>query len=437
MITLKLNQDTYKEAFSAKEKEMVKAVRLLQDRAGDGNDYLGWMDLPSTVSDLLQQDIMRTANYLRDISECVVVVGIGGSYLGAKAVITALSDDFSDKKPNIIYAGHHLSEDYYAGLLEYLTKVDYSIIVISKSGTTTEPAVAFRLLKRHCEKKYGKPGAKNRIVCITDARKGVLKETAQKEGYVSYEIPDDVGGRFSVLTPVGLLPVAVAGFDIRAFIAGAKAMQQQLFNSEHNIASRYAICRNYCLSKGMDIEVLSVFEPKLRYLVEWWKQLFGESEGKDGKGLFPAGMVFTTDLHSLGQYMQEGQRLMFETFLSVSSSKKKCIVPFEENNDDKLNFLANKRISEINKAAEEATMLAHYQGDVPILEITIDMLDEKNIGALMYFFEYACAVSAYMLGVNPFNQPGVEAYKENMFTILGKPGYEHKSQQLKQNLSDI
>jgi glucose-6-phosphate isomerase len=422
MITIKIPQTIYDKAFSVKGLDMQQAIRLLHNRVGEGNDFLGWLDLPSTFSEKLLQDITQTANYLREISECVVVVGIGGSYLGARAVITALSDDFSDKKPQIIYAGHHLSEDYYADLLEYLTKVNYSVIVVSKSGTTTEPAVAFRLLKQHCEQKYGISDAKNRIVCVTDAQKGVLKEMAEKEAYTTYEIPDDVGGRFSVFTPVGLLPIAVAGFDIQKLIAGAKLTQHQLFDTENNIAARYAMCRNYLLSQGKNIEVLSAFEPKLHYLIEWWKQLFGESEGKDGKGLFPAGMIFTTDLHSLGQYMQQGQRLMFETFLTVSSSVKKCVVPFVENNEDKLNFLAEKRISEINHAAKEATMMAHHQGEVPIMELIMEKLDEQNIGSLLYFFEYACAVSAYMLGVNPFNQPGVEAYKENMFVLLGKEG---------------
>jgi glucose-6-phosphate isomerase len=331
-----------------------------------------------------------------------------------------LNSDFSDKKPQIIYAGYHLSEDYYVDLLEYLSKIDYSVIVISKSGTTTEPAVAFRLLKQHCEQKYGISETKNRIVCITDAQKGVLKEIAQKEGYISYDIPDDVGGRFSVFTPVGLLPIAAAGFDIKNLMLGAKTMWQQILDSEENIAVQYAILRNYFLNRGKNIEVLSAFEPKLYYIIEWWKQLFGESEGKNGKGIFPAGMVFTTDLHSLGQYMQDGQRIMFETFLTVSSSCKKCVIPFVEKDEDKLNYLAEKRISEINHAATEATMMAHEQGKVPVLELILEKLDEKNIGVLLYFFEYACAVSAYMLGVNPFDQPGVEAYKNNMFRLLGK-----------------
>ena len=421
MIKLNINQNIYNKALALQEQKMQNAVKLLQNKTGKGSDFLGWVDLPSEISGKLLEDITQTANTLREKSDCVVVVGIGGSYLGTRAVVSALSDDFSDKKPQLIYAGHHLSEDYYADLLEHLSKINYSVIVVSKSGTTTEPAVAFRLLKQHCEQKYGTSEAKNRIVCITDAKKGVLKEISLKEGYISYEIPDDVGGRFSVFTPVGLLPIAVAGFDIKELLLGAKTMQKQLFDSEQNIANQYVILRNYFLSQGKNIEVFSAFEPKLHYLIEWWKQLFGESEGKNGKGIFPAGMIFTTDLHSLGQYMQEGQRVMFETFLTVSSSRKQCVVPFLENDNDKLNFLADKKIAEINNAAKEATMMAHHQGGVPVLELILEKLDEKNIGSLLYFFEYSCAVSAYILGVNPFDQPGVEAYKKNMFELLGKP----------------
>ncbi|MDR1459169.1 MAG: glucose-6-phosphate isomerase [Bacteroidales bacterium] len=424
MIALKIDQRIHEKAFSAMEAERLKSVQILHNKTGEGNNYLGWMDLPSTMSDALQEDIIRTAKYLQSISECVVVVGIGGSYLGARAVISALTDDFTDEKPKIIYAGHHLSEDYYADLLQYLNTIDYSVIVISKSGTTTEPAVAFRLLRQHCEKKYGTLEARNRIVCITDSRNGILKEIAQKEKYTTYKIPDDTGGRYSVLSPVGLLPIAIAGFDIRALLMGAKTMQQQCTNSKHNMASYYAMYRNYFLGQGLHVEILSVFEPKLHYLTEWWKQLFGESEGKDGKGIFPVSMIFTTDLHSLGQYMQDGQRIMFETFLSINSQRKECIIPFEEKDEDTLNFLAGKRISEINNAAEKATVLAHQQGNIPIMQIAMETWDEKGIGALIYFFEYACAVSAYMLGVNPFNQPGVETYKENMFTLLEKPDYK-------------
>jgi glucose-6-phosphate isomerase len=293
------------------------------------------------------------------------------------------------------------------------------------------------LLKEHCEQKYGSGKTGDRIVCITDGKESVLRTTAQKEGYTTYEIPPDVGGRYSVLSPVGLLPIAVGGFDVFALLEGAKTMRQQLLNTQDNIAFRYAAVRNYLLQQGRNIEVLSVFEPKLYYMTEWWKQLFGESEGKAGKGIFPVGMTFSTDLHSLGQYMQEGQRIMFETFLSIARSKEECRIPFANDNEDGLNFLANKRIGELNNTVEKATMLAHRQGDVPVMQITMDTLDEKNTGELIYFFEYACAISAYMLGVNPFNQSGVDTYKENMFALLEKPGYEQKNKQLRENLSDI
>jgi glucose-6-phosphate isomerase len=436
MITLKINQNIHQQAFSSLENERIKSVQALHNRTGEGSDYTGWIDLPSTV-DVLEEKIVSTANYLRSISECIVVIGIGGSYLGARAVISALKDDFTNEKPEIIYAGHHLSEDYYVDLLQYLNTLNYSVVVISKSGTTTEPAIAFRLLKQHCETKYGTAEAKNRIVCITDARKGVLKEMAQREGYTTFEIPDDVGGRYSVLSPVGLLPVALAGYDIRALLTGAKTMQEQCLSSDNNMASHYAMYRNYFLKQGLNMEILSAFEPKLYYLIEWWKQLFAESEGKAGKGIFPSGMIFTTDLHSLGQYMQEGQRMMFETVLSVSSPKKECIIPFMDEDKDKLNFLSGKRISDVNNAAEKATILAHQQGNIPIMKIIIETLDEKNMGALIYFFEYSCAASAYMLGVNPFDQPGVEAYKKNMFALLDKPGHEQDSQQINQNLSNL
>jgi glucose-6-phosphate isomerase len=419
MLSLNINQSIYKDALAAKEQVVQSAVRLLQSRTGKGNDYLGWLDLPVESTDI-QQDIQTTAAKLRDISDCVVVIGIGGSYLGAKAVISALQNEFSTQKPKIIYAGHHLSENYLADLLDYLETVNYSVIVISKSGTTTEPAVAFRLLKNHCEKKYGKAASKNRIVCITDKAKGALKSMADKEGYSSYVIADDVGGRYSVLSPVGLLPIAAAGFNIAEMLLGAKAMRKQLTENENNIAVQYAVCRNYLLQKGYNVEVLASFEPHLQYVIEWWKQLFGESEGKDGKGIFPAGLIYTTDLHSMGQYMQDGQRFLFETFLSVKQSNRSCIVPHDAQNIDGLNYIAEKNIHHINRAAEQATMKAHQQGGVPIIQLEMDCLNEYVLGELMYFFEYACALSAYALGVNPFDQPGVEAYKKEMFAILGK-----------------
>ena len=430
MFNLEVSQDVYRNAFSAMEKEMKRAVEKLQNGTEDADKkYLGWLNLPEEISEMQLQDISRTAEYLRRNSQCIVIVGIGGSYLGARAVISAMEGStFSrdEEHPHIIYAGHHLSEDYYCSLMEYLNKVDYTLIVISKSGATVEPAVAFRLLKHHCEQKYGEDKSKKRIVCITDEKKGILRSIADKSGYVTYTIPDDIGGRFSVLSPVGLLPIACSGLSVKELVNGAKNMRSQLIESTANIASRYALCRNYLLKKGYNIEVLATFEPHLHYIMEWWKQLFGESEGKDGKGIFPAGLIYTTDLHSMGQYMQEGQRIFFETFLSVEKNNKQCEVPFDEENLDNLNFLASKRIDEINKAAQQATVLAHKQGEVPVIQITIDKLDEYNLGQLIYFFEYACAVSAEILGVNPFDQPGVEAYKNNMYALLNKPGYEDK-----------
>ncbi|MCL2131738.1 MAG: glucose-6-phosphate isomerase [Lentimicrobiaceae bacterium] len=421
MIALNVNSVVYQAAFAAKEAEMRKAVRLLMDKTGEGCGFLGWLDLPADSADI-QRDLLLTASKLRAISDCVVVVGIGGSYLGAKAVISALQNDFSKEKPQIIYAGHHLSEGYLADLLDYLNDVSYSVIVISKSGTTTEPAVAFRLLKNHCEQKYGKESSKERIVCITDKEKGALKSLADKENYTSYIIADDVGGRYSVLSPVGLLPIAVAGLDIGQLLAGAKSMRTQLLSTDENIAVQYAVCRNYFLQKGFNVEVLASFEPDLQYFIEWWKQLFGESEGKNGKGIFPTGLIYTTDLHSMGQYMQDGQRFLFETFLSVKQSKRSCIIPYDAENQDDLNYIADKNIHQVNQAAEQATMLAHKQGGVPIMQLEMNQLNEYALGELIYFFEYACAVSAYMLGVNPFDQPGVEAYKNNMFALLGKGG---------------
>ena len=438
MVALKINQEIYKEACSLLENRMRESVEKLHAKTGKGNDFLGWVNLPNTVSEQQMEDMLQTANVLRNNSQCVVVIGIGGSYLGTKALVSALSSDFPRAdNPQIIYAGHHLSEDYYVDLLEYLNTVDYSLIVISKSGTTIEPAIAFRLLKKHCENKYGTDKAKERVVCITDKEKGALRTIANQYGYTTYNIADDIGGRFSVLTPVGLLPVAVAGIDIRALLEGAKSMYQQIMTSPNNIASQYAICRNYFLHQGKHIEVLASFEPKMRYFIEWWKQLFGESEGKDGKGIFPAGMIYTTDLHSMGQYMQDGQRMIFETFLSIKNNKKECTVPDDEENTDNLNFLSGEKIGKVNHAAEQATVLAHRHGSVPVVQIIMDSLDEYNLGQLLYFFEYACAVSSYILDVNPFDQPGVEAYKQNMFALLNKPGHEDKHQQIQEDLSKI
>ena len=422
MVSFKVEKADYHLAMSLMKERSSQAISALKNRNGLGSDFLGWLDLPVELAKI-QNDLLETASKLRAVSDCVVVVGIGGSYLGARAVISALGNEFSSQKPKIIYAGHHLSEDYTADLLDYLNEVNYSIIVISKSGTTTEPAVAFRLLRNHCEKKYGKKESQNRIVCITDKAKGALKSIADKAGYTSYVIEDNVGGRYSVLSPVGLLPIAVAGLDIEQLLLGAAAIRKYLFENEENIALLYALHRNYYLQKGYNMEVLSSFEPKMYYFIEWWKQLFGESEGKDGKGIFPTGLIYTTDLHSMGQYMQDGQRFMFETFLTLQQSNRSCKVPHDAENEDGLNYLADKQIHEINRAAERATMLAHKTGGLPIMQIEIDAVNEYVLGELIYFFEYACALSAYMLGVNPFDQAGVEAYKKNMFELLGKEGY--------------
>ncbi|MDY0014691.1 MAG: glucose-6-phosphate isomerase [Bacteroidales bacterium] len=411
------------------------AFQTLVSHQGAGNEFLGWMDIDKIASQSLMKDIQQTADSLIKISDYVVVAGIGGSYLGARGVIEALRPCFLSKKPQIIYAGHHLSEDFLSELLSFLSTVDYSIIVISKSGTTTETAVAFRLLAQHCENKYGQDALKKRIVCITDKEKGALKKLADIKRYKSFVIPDNVGGRYSVLTPVGLLPIAVAGINIKALISGAKEMSNSLSDSTvNNAAVSYAHARNMLLNQGFNIEVMASFEPKLFFLIEWWKQLFGESEGKENKGIFPAGVVYTTDLHSMGQYMQEGQRIVFETFLSINQEKSICKLPHDNDNFDQLNYLAGKRISEINKQAKMGTILAHKDGGIPTIEILIDAIDEQNLGALIYFFEFACAISGYTLDVNPFNQPGVEAYKKNMFALLKKEGFEKEHELLQQRI---
>ncbi|MFH0893789.1 MAG: glucose-6-phosphate isomerase [Bacteroidota bacterium] len=411
----------------------------IQNKKGKGSDFLGWVNLPSETPDTLLKEIEQTAASLRDKSEVIVVVGIGGSYLGARALIDALNHSFQSlnrerRNPVVLYAGNNLAQDYIADLTDILNQYDYSIIVISKSGTTTEPAIAFRILKNHIEKKYGKAAAKDRIVAITDAKKGVLKSLADAEGYQSYVIPDDVGGRFSVLTPVGLLPVAAAGFDIQAIMNGAKNMQQH-FNTcaatEKNPCIQYAIARNLLYKKGKTTEILASYNPSLQYLSEWWKQLFGESEGKENKGIFPASVSFTADLHSMGQYIQEGLRNIFETVLSVHTAKRIIVVPQEAADADQLNFLAGKELRYVNQMAEEGTILAHAAGKVPNIRIQFSKVDEAGLGELIYFFEMSCAISGYLLGVNPFDQPGVEAYKNNMFALLDKPGYEKQTETIR------
>ena len=368
-----------------------------------------------------------------------MVIGIGGSYLGAKAAIEALShafeNDINHTHPRIVFAGHNLSEDYHCELLDYIKDKSTAVVVISKSGTTTEPAVAFRMIKEHIEAKYGDDEARERIVAITDAERGALKNLSNKQGYRTFVIPDNVGGRFSVLTPVGLLPIALAGFDIEKLLKGAAAMAKLSGNrSEDNPAICYAAARNDLYCSGKKVEILVNFNPKLQYLGEWWKQLFGESEGKEGKGIFPAAVNFTTDLHSMGQYIQDGERILFETVLSVDKSRRSLVIGEDPLNSDGLNFLSGKHLDECNKMAEIGTKLAHIDGGVPNLKIEIETIDEYNLGELFFFFEKACGISAYMLGVNPFNQPGVEAYKKNMFALLEKPGYEQATEEIRKRL---
>lgn len=407
------------------EKEMLTSHELIMNANGEGNDFLGWRDLPLQTENL--SDISKVARNLREKNEILVVIGIGGSYLGARAVIEALSGAFDSllvkkKSPIILYAGENLSEDYMADLLEVLKTRDFSLCVISKSGTTTEPAIAFRILKKALEEKYGKENTKERIIAITDKSKGALRGLATENGYKTFEIKDDVGGRFSVLTPVGLLPIAVAGYDIEAIMQGAKEMREVLINDKSmtNPAWKYAAFRNLLYNKGKKIDVFLSYQPALQYLSRWWQQLFGESEGKNGKGLFPVCLLNTTDLHSMGQYIQEGERIMFETVLQVKNNNKKVDIPYDEENKDGLNYLLSHSLNQINQIALKATQQAHIDGGVPQIIIEIEKIEEKTLGALLYFFEFACALSAYALKVNPFNQPGVEAYKNNMFKLLGK-----------------
>lgn len=405
----------------------------------EGNDFLGWVNLPSAITDEVLRDIEDTSVVLRSRCEAVVVIGIGGSYLGAKAVIDALSNSFEwlnekKKDPVILYAGNNIGEDYLHELSEYLEDKEFGIINISKSGTTTEPAIAFRILKNLLEKKVGKDEAKKRIVAITDASKGALRTLADKEGYKSFIIPDNVGGRYSVLTPVGLLPIAVAGINIRKLVEGAKDIEEATgpnTSFEYNLPAIYAVIRNELYKRGKKIEILANYNPKLHYFAEWWKQLFGESEGKENLGIFPAAVDFTTDLHSMGQWIQEGERTIFETVLSVKEPNEKVKIPRDDADLDGLNFLEGKRVNEVNKMAEIGTRIAHLDGGVPNILIEIPELNEKYIGQLIYFFEKACGISGYLLGVNPFNQPGVEAYKKNMFALLEKPGYEAETKAIK------
>ena len=417
-------------------------IATLHNGDGKGNDFLGWLHLPSSITDEELTDIENTANILREKCEVVVAVGIGGSYLGTKAVVDALNNSFDfllkeRKNPILLYAGQNIGEDYLYELTEILKGKQFGIINISKSGTTTEPALAFRILKKQLEDAVGKEEAKTRIVAITDKSKGALRTLATKEGYKTFIIPDNVGGRFSVLTPVGLLPIAVAGISIRELVAGAVSMEKKTgieVPFEENLSAVYAAVRNELYKSGKSIEILANFHPKLHYIGEWWKQLYGESEGKDNKGIFPAAVDLTTDLHSMGQWIQEGERTIFETVISVESPDHKVEVPTDEADLDGLNFLAGKRVDEVNKMAELGTQLAHVDGGVPNIKITLPAVNAYYIGQLFYFFEKACGISGYMLGVNPFDQPGVEAYKKNMFALLNKPGYEKESEAIKAKL---
>ena len=420
------------------EPEVKEAILKLEKGTGAGNDFIGWTDLASKTDNSLLDAIEETAHVLRENCEVVVVAGIGGSYLGSRAVIEALGNSLSqliqDKKnPQILFAGHNISEDYLYELTEYLKTKKFGIINISKSGTTTETALAFRLLKKQCEDQRGKDVARKVIVAITDAKRGAARVCADKEGYRSFIIPDNVGGRFSVLTPVGLLPIAIAGYDIRQLIKGAADMEGQTTSGvkfEDNPAALYAAVRNALYRSGKKIEILVNFQPKLHYMSEWWKQLYGESEGKENKGIFPASVDFSTDLHSMGQWIQEGERTIFETVISVEKVQHSVLVPSDDENLDGLNFLAGKHVDEVNKMAELGTQLAHVDGGVPNIRITVPQLNEYWIGQLIYMFEKGCGISGYVLGVNPFNQPGVEAYKKNMFALLGKPGYEEESKKI-------
>ena len=430
-------------AVEAYESQVKAAQEALENGTCPGNDFLGWLHLPSSITSEFLDEIQATANTLRDKCEVIVVAGIGGSYLGARAVIEALGNSFAwltaeKKNPIILFAGNNIGEDYLFELTEYLKGKKFGVINISKSGTTTETALTFRLLKKQCEAQRGKAEAKDVIVAVTDAKKGAARTCADKEGYKSFIIPDNIGGRFSVLTPVGLLPIACAGFDVKQLVSGAQEMERVCgkevpFNQ--NPAALYAAVRNGLYSEaGKKIEIVVNFQPKLHFFAEWWKQLFGESEGKDNKGIFPAACDFTTDLHSMGQWIQEGERSIFETVISIEEPENKLLFPHDEENLDGLNFLEGKRIDDVNKMAELGTRLAHVDGGVPNIRISVPRLNAYYIGQLIYFFEIACGISGNLLQVNPFNQPGVEAYKKNMFALLNKPGYEAESKAIRERL---
>ena len=432
-------------AVKAYEPKVKAAQEALENGTCEGNDFLGWLHLPSSITPEFLDEIQAVANTLREKCEVVVVAGIGGSYLGARAVIEGLGNSFAwlvnDKKnPTILFAGNNIGEDYLFELTSYLKDKKFGVINISKSGTTTETALAFRLLKKQCEDQRGKEEAKDVIVAVTDAKKGAARTCADKEGYKSFIIPDNVGGRFSVLTPVGLLPIAVAGFDVKQLVAGAAEMEKACGKDvafEENPAAIYAATRQALYTQaGKKIEIVCNFQPKLHYFAEWWKQLYGESEGKDQKGIFPAACDFTTDLHSMGQWIQEGERSIFETVISVETPNEKLLFPHDDENLDGLNFLEGKRVDEVNKMAELGTRLAHVDGGVPNILVNVPELNAYYLGQLIYFFEKACGISGLLEEVNPFNQPGVEAYKKNMFALLNKPGYEAESKAIQERLAN-
>lgn len=432
-------------AVKAYEPKVKAAQEALENGTCEGNDFLGWLHLPSSITPEFLDEIQAVANTLREKCEVVVVAGIGGSYLGARAVIEGLGNSFAwlvnDKKnPTILFAGNNIGEDYLFELTSFLKDKKFGVINISKSGTTTETALAFRLLKKQCEDQRGKDEAKDVIVAVTDAKKGAARTCADKEGYKSFIIPDNVGGRFSVLTPVGLLPIAVAGFDVKQLVAGAADMENACGKDvafEENPAAIYAATRQALYTQaGKKIEIVCNFQPKLHYFAEWWKQLYGESEGKDQKGIFPAACDFTTDLHSMGQWIQEGERSIFETVISVETPNEKLLFPHDDENLDGLNFLEGKRVDEVNKMAELGTRLAHVDGGVPNILVNVPELNAYYLGQLIYFFEKACGISGLLEEVNPFNQPGVEAYKKNMFALLNKPGYEAESKAIQERLKN-
>ena len=432
-------------AVEAYEPKAKAALEALENNTCPGNDFLGWLHLPSSITPDFLDEVQAVANTLREKCEVVVVAGIGGSYLGARAVIEALSNSFAwliqDKKnPQILFAGNNISEDYLAELTDYLKGKRFGVINISLAGSTSESALTLRLLKKLCEAQLGKDVAREVIVAVTDAKRGAARTCADKEGYKSFIIPDNVGGRFSVLTPVGLLPIACAGFDIKALVAGATDMEKATGVNVpfgENIAAQYAAVRNALYNEGgKKIEIMVNYQPKLHFIAEWWKQLYGESEGKDGKGIFPASCDFTTDLHSMGQWIQDGERSIYETVISVETPNRELDFPHDDENLDGLNFLAGKRVDEVNKMAELGTRLAHVDGGVPNIRISVPVLNEYYIGQLIYFFEIGCGISGNILGVNPFNQPGVEAYKKNMFALLNKPGYEAESKAIQERLQN-